>query len=70
MQILAIHHMEFVLYIFERGIPFCIGRLVLRCLRAVDTCTHPKHFVPGTDTIGLDVLLAQMDPVGSLTGHK
>ena len=51
-QIPTIHHMELVVYIFEHGIPFHTGRLVLQCSGAVIAFTCPKHFVPGPDTRG------------------
>ena len=51
-QIPTIHHMELVVYIFEHGIQFHTGRLVLQCSGAVIAFTCPKRFVPGPDTRG------------------
>ena len=51
-QIPAVHHVELVVYIFECGIPFRTGRLVLQCSGAVVAFTCPRRFVSGPDTRG------------------
>lgn len=44
--------------------------ITLHCTGAVITNMQSKHFIPGRNTISLDVLLALMALVGSLIRHN